>query len=389
MFPGKHNFFNMDIYCHFIQAYKNIGDIDAIPAYGMSHIMQLDSRVEHYSTLGRWDQAVLHYDLVLRDTNLTTFKTEYMHALKQSGLYHYANQFAQTQNTQEYECLWRLSDWSQNTRGDQITNFNKSQYCALKSYYDQESPSIHLMHGRKSILEMVKLENLETTRNLYSILSKLQLLQEIEDFESAGSLEEILSKWKNPIEFHDFRYVEPILAQRLILLETINNRNAGDCKDALIEMELEVIGLARKNGWFQVSKSILFKLKQRFPDMDNVQQSKVFLEEAKFEWGMGLDKKMASSIMHSLLSTDFGGDNLLKSQASMLYGNWLMETQSENPNSYFNDALEIMETLNLTGSEEDENRHASYAALAKFADHEYQQVNEYSIVVYSNQILTV
>lgn len=229
------------------QSYTNIDDPDAVHGCGMSHLYNMEDRVEHYSKMGRWDQSVLYNDCMLSITSISNpfLENAYRLSLKHAGLYNTANIYTKTI---DYECLWRMQNWTLNmVTKDNDESFERNHYFALKNIYDQEPNYDHLKVTRKLILKSLQY-NLETTKNLYNALSRLQLLQEIEDFSkdyTFKNFNEIIFKWhkQSQMESKDFLYLEPICNQRITLLEiAFNKTNETTIQNHLINFQINLAG---------------------------------------------------------------------------------------------------------------------------------------------------
>ena len=52
-----------------LQAYRKIGDSDAIYGCGTADMLDAQSRIQHYELTGNWQNAVLSYDIELSNRN--------------------------------------------------------------------------------------------------------------------------------------------------------------------------------------------------------------------------------------------------------------------------------------------------------------------------------
>lgn len=144
-------------------------------------------------------------------------------------------------------------DWDELIEiGDKLKSVNleyeneKHHYLALRCLAkDEIGTSKAILEARKCIISAMRTSTLECTANIYKCLSKLQQLQQIEDFakvynriqifkvhnliiflfqihfiKSQNSHINLITKWQeqDQIPYYDFTYIEPILTQRICVL---------------------------------------------------------------------------------------------------------------------------------------------------------------------------
>jgi hypothetical protein len=290
-------------------------------------------------------------------------------ALKRLGLYHIQNSYLSGGLHSEYEdylyeCGWRLGRWNLlytekskkfcDSRSDVTSGlesliakgeYEKHHYMSLKAMHDLDFTSVEraVAAARKCVIDSLAHASLECSKNLYPALSQLQTLQEVEDFVSAlqsgevHNIEAVLDKWKKQghLSLSEFQYMEPILAQRAVLLLNAmlvagNDEMRQQLAVRLADIQLSTAKLARIEGWHHVGDRYLCMMSQV-----GRLSSVVKLEQAQLLWGKG-DHEVGRNILRSLLGelsligdgTD--EDKLLYSSALTLYGNWMVETRSEN-----------------------------------------------------------
>ncbi|KAF2888503.1 hypothetical protein ILUMI_17670, partial [Ignelater luminosus] len=137
------------------------------------------------------------------------------------------------------------------------------------------------------------------------------------------------------------------------------------------------VGLARIEGKQNVANRALGNL-LHIGNLTSDIQNKITMEEAQLCW---LDNKTrARYILRNLLSKS-NENHRLHAAALKLYGTWLMETCSENPNTiisdYFLKSFEILTTNSEITKADCQNIYETYDVLARFADLQYQQVLNY------------
>jgi hypothetical protein len=282
----------------------------------------------------------------------------------------------------QYECCWRLGQWNLlSTENSKQLNYTKAYNSGLKSlimkgeYEKHHYMSLKALHNldfsgveravsttRKCVINSLMHASLECSKNLYHALSQLQTLQEIEDFVSAWksgeavNMEAVLYKWKKQgqLNLSEFQYMEPILAQRTVLLHNAimvekNDEMRQRLAEHLAEIQLSTAKLARTEGWHHVGVRCLRMLSQigRLPSLVKGQLK---LEEARLSWERGeheIGRRILRSLLGelSLIDNEAQEDRLLYSSALTLYGNWMAETRSENSQVKFVDPLCLITKL--------------------------------------------
>ncbi|KDR18216.1 Serine-protein kinase ATM [Zootermopsis nevadensis] len=398
------------------EAYKKIGDDDAVYGCGSSHILDPQSRISHYELTGNWQNVLLSYDFLLSSGNEDA-TGGMLYALKRLGLYHIQNSYLtggihSEYEDYQYECGWRLGQWNllstENSKklcGSETDvasglesliakgEYEKHHYMSLKAMRDLDFTSVEraVAAARKYVIDSLAHASLECSKNLYHALSQLQTLQEIEDFVSAwksgevDNVETVLDKWnkQGQLNLSEFQYIEPILAQRAVLLHNAvlverNDEMKQQLAVYLADIQLSTAKLARTEGWHHVGYRCLCMLSQ-VGRLSSVAQGQLKLEQAQLSWGKG-DHEVGRCILRSLLGelsligdgTD--EDKLLYSSALTLYGNWMVETRSENSqmivDRYFKKALHVLDGVKYS----EESHLETYSSLARFVDAEYQQL---------------
>ncbi|XP_069700137.1 serine-protein kinase ATM isoform X2 [Periplaneta americana] len=397
------------------EAYKKIGDNDAIYGCGSSHLMDPQSRIRHYELVGDWQNALQSYDSELCSGNKDA-TAGMLIALKNLGLYHIQYRYLCSEKSSEfedhlYECSWRLGHWNLPS----AANNRKFSYCpieepssgleslraklqyekyhcmALKTFHELDFAGVEnsVAAARKCVIDSLAHASLECSKNLYIPLSQLQSLQEIEDFVSAFKSREaarmvtVLDKWKKQgqLNLNEFQYVEPILSQRAVVLNDAMQRG-GEIglvlRNNFVEIQLSTSKLARVEGWHHVGKHCLESLSNTGA-LSPVVRGRISLEEAQLLWERGsheIGRCLLRSLLGDLaLSGDVTReDKLLYSSALTLYGNWMAETKSENSQviveRYFSKAQNILEGIEY----KEESWLEAYSSLARFMDAEYQQL---------------
>ncbi|CAG2068205.1 unnamed protein product, partial [Timema podura] len=159
----------------------------------------------------------------------------------------------------------------------------------------------------------------------------------------------LMTRWREQdrLGYGEFEYLELVLAQRLVLLRMAFSTFQFNVKDELT-YQLEIAALARKEGWPQVAGNCLARLATFSFDKPPC----IVLEEARLHWAKG-NREVATALLKSLLrrlEQDTRGEEeqlVKRSIALHLYGSWMVETKSENPQNiidqYFLKALTHLE----------------------------------------------
>lgn len=159
--------------------------------------------------------------------------------LTSSGLFGLANVLSPQSTAQQYECAWRLSDWSvlDTVQCEETYTFDRSHYNALRCLQskDEMGANVAIAQARQNIIDELRTASLECTNNLYSFLQRLAMVQQIDDFMRVqfhrATVEQavdhnVFDKWRlqDQIGCSDFKYKEPILAQRITIAKSAGLR---------------------------------------------------------------------------------------------------------------------------------------------------------------------
>lgn len=186
-----------------------------------------------------------HYDLEAESRGDVRSLVE---SLKSAKLYQVSLFCSNTFREPNYECMWRLGQWGYAESGDSSGDtYDKCKFYAIKALGEDDEFSFvkNLTKGRSCVVEEFLRANMESIKNFYNTFAKLQALNEIEDFTEAVNEEkiaELLDKWKlqDEIIANDYNYIEPIHAQRIVLLSdflrvTRNEKLTKDIIDTIID----------------------------------------------------------------------------------------------------------------------------------------------------------
>ena len=291
-------------------------------------------------------QNILEHDATFSESQTDNF----IKLLNDVGLHYLTNKLStkdQKIKSHQYECLWRLSKWDVLIESDSETKdqkaivdfreeFEKYHYTGLKCLNsgDELGVKIALLKGRKSILQLLKEESLECTKNLYKFLGMAHLLQQIEDFVDVrfnrlqDSHISLLDKWKvqDRLPAHDFKLIEPILSQRNNIFDTANIKSGKRTwiPEALQSNMLHIV----KESIAAECDNDAIKTIAKMRTLSNLMPSikaEMFIKEAQLN--LKNNMKLAKHCLKRVLDEkEFETEFMFKSIAYRLFG----EIQAEN-----------------------------------------------------------
>ncbi|CAB3982970.1 serine- kinase ATM [Paramuricea clavata] len=389
------------------EAYASIGEPDAV--YGCGVSTELKARIHTYEQEKHWGKALRAYDLYCRQSdNQSCVGT--VQALNTFGLDHVTynylkglgdenqNEFLELQ----YESAWRNRIWNiDKDISDKFTvdngGFHECVYENIQSLRNKDLKlfDFSLDECRFQIVDELCRTNTESVCEVYPQILRLQCLGELEQARKIHETQEehrtLLSQWimDIPESFHELDLLEPILSLRTILLQELlplsqNDPTAVELRQCLLPALIQhcemVSKLARHAGCYQISEKSIATLKDIKTGENNLTSSFSWkIEEAKVFWFQGEQE----TAMHQLkqinvsLKNDAKSSKLLYAQTLGLYGSWLAETRSENPNTimekYLDKAVELVESC----SDKQESSIEAFLSLARFADSQYKNIQDY------------
>ncbi|KAL0100932.1 hypothetical protein PUN28_019367 [Cardiocondyla obscurior] len=393
-----------------LDTYLNISDPDAKSGAGWSHVLDHDSRMQYYARANRWDEVILAQDIELSNHNRTSVinaRTEMANALHRSGLQFLQCQFLGDNLDEQfsYECAWRLGKWNLPVREVTVENYNDFQsqqlrlellenafhlhhYHALKCFHENNRRSMEraIELGRMSVSHELRVISPESSKTINQKLSQLRLLREIEQLSWAADspearFPEILRRW-NEHEISlvgQFEHVEPILWQRITMFRIRESLwMDANVQESFFTTCLNLAKVAEDQGNFSMATRALrtLELHQNLPkNMEN----QLLYQESLLAWMKG-EQMIARHLLRSLIEKKIPIPSL-RAMALRVYGDWMAETKSENPQAviqkYYLASIGTSETINEQSSDVIKNLHNTQVALARFADAQYQQINAY------------
>ncbi|XP_012270271.1 serine-protein kinase ATM [Orussus abietinus] len=387
-----------------IEAYVRIGDPDAIHGCGSWNLFDLDSLVQRNVHLRNWDEVTAVMDVNLRRSKdgMRTMLT----ALQQSGYYHLLMTLIHSVGNEcddlddfAYESLWRLSDWnalgpfSSRSKDEESKDFSQltddnshlHHYHALRCFHENDTLGLKnsLERARADVIKALRNASLESSKTVYPMLSRLQMLREVEELYSAtpDNYHDVLEKWRKHdfVSNNDFQYVEPILAQRAVMFKEKDSSDidAPFC-DALLDTYLKIAILAEEQGYLKVATRALATLAtQNF--LSEEDRDQVLYRRGLLSWTQG-HQDIARPVLRNLMNKKSLNPRL-RAEVLRVYGNWMVEMKLENPrvviDDYFRESIRVSQEIRNPTPKDIKNRNDSYAALAHYADTRYQQITAY------------
>ncbi|XP_011310406.1 serine-protein kinase ATM [Fopius arisanus] len=370
------------------EAYLKIGDPDSIHGCGQSHLKSQSSRIQHYLQFNQWDIAMTAQDVEL--SSGFPCSRGMITALQQTGLDYLLSKYLSTikneENVEEYmyETAWRLSNWGMLSKSS-TTDYEYHHYHSLKYLQERDTSGVRssLERARLSIISSLRNTSLECSQTVYPKLLKLQMLRELEELneKSIEHWPEVITDWRqqNLSNINDFQYIEPILSQRIALFKIgYSTRDDPFLKNSIVETYLELSRVAQAQGHLHLAGRALESL-GRTPDLTEDMRDSLNLREAVLAWTRG-DQTMARFLLRNLIAKPGGTDPRLLSQGLRLWGNWMAETKSEGPQvveDHYQKSIDIIQSIQSQTSEDFRHLNDTRAALAQFADAQYEHITEF------------
>ncbi|KAM6342208.1 serine-protein kinase ATM isoform 4-T5 [Podargus strigoides] len=398
--------------------YRSIGEPDSLYGCGGGRMLQPLARIRTYEHEAVWEKALVTYDL---EASLSppTRQAGIIEALQNFGLCHTLSTYLkglEHENTEwcaelqeiRYQAAWRNMQWGHISSVKDETRrsgYHESLYDALQSLRDKEFSAFcdSLKDARVNEVEELCKGSLESVYSLYPTLCRLQLIGELENIGllfsrsvTTQQLNDIYLKWQRQSQLlkdSDFRFQEPIMALRTVILEILlekeNENTKRECiKDILTKHLVELSRLARTAKNTQLPERAMFQIKQYNPTGYGVSEWE--LEEAQVFWAKK-EESLALNILKRMikkLDADwFQVENdphlkLMYTECLRLCGTWLAETCLENPTvimqKYLEKAVEIAASHSGDTSDElKKGKMKAFLSLARFSDNQYQRIENY------------
>lgn len=230
--------------------------------------------------------------------------------------------------------------------------FHVHHYDALKCLHenDRRGTERAIEHARLSVIRGLRVISLESSRTVNEKLSQLRLLREIEQLNSAEERHsEVLRRW-NEHEISltgQFDYVEPILWQRITMFRIRESLwTDTNIQEAFFATCLDLTEVAVGQGDFQVAARALGTLATQRNLSTDLENQRLY-QESLLEW-MKHDQVIARRLLRNLIEKRNPKPSL-RAKALRVYGDWMAETKSENPQAviqkYYLESIETSEAI--------------------------------------------
>lgn len=219
--------------------------------------------------------------------------------------------------------------------------------------------------GRMSVIHELRVISPESSKTVNQKLSQLRLLREIEQLswaaDSPEMYPEILRRW-NEHEISligQFDHVEPILWQRITMFRIRESLwTDTNVQEAFFATCLDLAKVAEDQGNFSVATRALrtLELHQNLPmNLKN----QLLYQESLLAW-MNDEQVIARHLLRSLIEKKNPKPSL-RAKALRVYGDWMAETKSENPQAviqkYYLASIETSEAIDEQSPDVIKNLH--------------------------------
>ncbi|KAK7172240.1 hypothetical protein R3I93_004526 [Phoxinus phoxinus] len=402
-----------------IEVYRCIGEPDSLYGCGGGKLISPLTRIRTYEHEAMWEKALVSYDLHsnlpevtrqigivegLQNFGLCGILRTYLHGLEREGV-----EWSPELRELRFQAAWRSTQWDCDLpeRNEKLKpGINESLFNSLQALRDRELSLFEqtLNYARGHEVEELCRGSLEAVSSLYPALCNLQRISELRGVEELfsrpvtdSSLNEVYRKWHQHSDLltdSDFRLVEPVLALRSSIQETlISSETDPEKKKYLLSAYsshlMELCKLARSAGNTQLAERAVFHMKQHSLVSGGVGSSSwaCQLEEAQVFWvkkeqglALGLLKQMIQQL-EDLVCVNPAVVPVY-SECLRLCGSWLAESCLESPaiilEKYLERAVEVIED-HCGGSDAklQSQKTQAFFSLARFSDAQYQSIENY------------
>ncbi|KAH8386431.1 hypothetical protein KR093_000425 [Drosophila rubida] len=398
------------------KAYESIGCLDAMTGF----LNPLRSRVDYLSLNNNLFGCWLESDQLDRSNSEMIVSI-----MKSNGMLALANlqQRSMPGEQIDYEILWRLTQWDEpvdaqprersHTTNNLELEFNKQHYLALKSINnrEEENTTLAINNAYDCIREVLRDISVECLQSVYKYMTWLSTLQQAEDFAkiqfcptlSSEQIKETFDKWQTELEltYGNFSCKEHVLSHQVALLKMAGTRASRRIEQYYLKSPVETYLLKAINeckhaGKLNLATKYIATLRA-MPNIKMVSRISVLLEDAEVQMRTGNHQIAKATLAHVLTDKEFQYC-LQRVPAMLMQGEFLMNTNAAR----FNDVLQhnfsaatvlldrFAEHREMLQSKypdhfawdtfskfQNDNHKSSHAAIAKFADLEYQKMHNY------------
>ncbi|XP_052835760.1 LOW QUALITY PROTEIN: serine/threonine-protein kinase ATM [Drosophila gunungcola] len=399
------------------KAYESIGCLDAIPGF----VNPMRSRL----------------DFLGRSSNLSTILLESEHLdrasgqlcvdiMKGNGLWSFAK-LQQHQNMEpDYEILWRLGQWDSlsdpkqqqvGSRGSASLNleqeFKRHHFMALRSIgqREEENSLSAIDMAYSCVRDILQEISMECLQSVYKYLTWLCSLQQAEDFcqiqfgtqMAPGQMTQLFGKWQKELElkYGNFSCKEYVIAHQIALFKMSGTRASRRMqeyykKNPMDTYLLKGIGECKRAGNLNLAAKYIATLRE-LPSIREFTKISVLLEDADVNLKMG-NHQIAKAILEHVTYNQEFFYCVQRIPALRMLGEFFLDCNAKAfswvQHHNFNASMKMIDDFLLhrkalaekypdifewqqLDAYTSRHRTAAYAAMAKYADREYQQLYDY------------
>uniref|UniRef100_A0A6P4EBP2 Serine/threonine-protein kinase ATM n=1 Tax=Drosophila rhopaloa TaxID=1041015 RepID=A0A6P4EBP2_DRORH len=399
------------------KAYESIGCLDAIPGF----VNPMRSRL----------------DFLGRSSNLSTIILESEHMdrsngqlcvdiMKGNGLWSFAK-LQQHQNIEpDYEIFWRLGQWDSLTDSKQQPlqtkarashsleqEFKRHHFVALRSIgqREEENSLSAIDMAYSCVRDILQEISMECLQSVYKYLTWLGSLQQIEEFcqiqfgtqISPGQMTKVFGKWQKELElkYGNFSCKEYMIAHQIALFKMAGTRAGRRMREFYKNSPMDTyllkgIGECKRAGNLNLAAKYIATLRE-LPNIREFTKISVLLEDAEVNLKMG-NQPIAKAILEHVTYNHEFKFCVQRIPALRMLGEFLLDYNAKTFTSVqhhnFNTSIKMIDDFLLHRKALSETypdifewqqldayssrqRTAAYAAMAKYADREYQQLYDY------------
>ncbi|KAL5275475.1 ATM family protein [Megaselia abdita] len=382
------------------KAFQAIGCKDAITGF----LSPVNSRLDYFVFENNWSEALIH-----KDSFGSMDDPFFFESLKNNGLLLTTSLLSS--NKKDYEVYWQLGNWgiTDDINDHPVSleeSFQKNHYLALQAIYKKEdSVALNcLSSAREAIISIIKEVSTECVDTIFKLLSKLELIEQAQDFcgiqfATLIRSEEVLSKWEiaNKLPYGNFKCKHLLLEQRIRLIESAGTRANRKISEFHNDEE-HIIGKylfncleeCKSAGQRQLISRYLNKLK--ILNMPS-KKGRIVMEDAEICRSLG-QHGMAIDILNDFVNFHTVTVDLYKVHCIRILGEYKAEVNESTfdviHRQYLLQSMEVIDRIKAKEDQfkntalfkgldkfERDARMKSFDAIARFADQQYNQLVNY------------
>ena len=377
-----------------VQCHNKMNELRTIVCLASSKISDLDT-CEGIKTVLAGSQEIEKKleNLPILDilaANSSMEKANLIQGLYENGMFHLLSQYLNSLPHKDLdrdmtdiqaECSWRLGEWDKVYYAEEENSFNVSIFGCVQSSLSDDKEGIAEWQKLASskVSKDLKFANLESSTEVYSILTRLKqvgeitsLCQEISPENLEGTVEGLMKK--DELCYDDFSRMEPVYSTRMSILNSLHRKRRNDEK-LVQNTSLELSRRARESGVFWFCDKILENIKSPLLEFK--------FEQARVEWSRG--KHCQAILQAKSLQQNIEGGSHLGFEAEKILpellvslGHWTNHQKSESSSSiitnYFSRAVEL---LQKDPHCDEKALVRAHLGLANLSDTHYRKAEEY------------